>query len=207
MAMDNNPSTRPDANTLPVRVTQEGLKSIMPFATAAHLENFCEPLNATLNKYGINTPPRAAAFLAQIAHESGELRYTQEIADGKAYEDRLDLGNTEPGDGPRFKGRGLIQITGRTNYAALSKYTGVDFIAKPELLEGAIYATESAGWFWAVLRQLNRYADMGDMVISKYPSGKVVTGFTTITLRINGGFNGEAQREEYYTRAKKLFGI
>jgi len=173
-------------------ITKENLKHIMPYANAMALNQFCEPLNATLLKYDMLSPLRAAAFLAQIAHESGQLKYTQEIASGKAYEGRKDLGNTQPGDGVKFKGRGLIQITGRANYAAISKDLGVNFIDKPELLEGPLYAAESAGWFWK-LKGLNALAD--------------IPNFEVITRRINGGLNGYAERLEYYKKAKEVVGI
>lgn len=173
-------------------LTKDDLKRIMPLASAQALDRFCEPINSTLTKYLINTPSRVAAFLAQLAHESGQLRYTKELATGDAYEGRKDLGNTQPGDGRKFKGRGLIQITGRHNYEMLSMVLGVDFIAHPELLEGAVYATESAGWFWQT-KGLNEIADQGD--------------FRLITKRINGGFNGLAERELFHERAKKVVNI
>ena len=87
-------------------------------------------------------------FIAQIGHESGQLKYSEEIASGKAYEGRKDLGNTQQGDGVKFKGRGLIQITGRFNYIQLSKDLGEDFIKNPELLSTPKYAVQSACWFW-----------------------------------------------------------
>lgn len=172
-----------------MNLTKDDLKTIMPLASAGSLDRFCEPINSTLTKYLINTPARIAAFLAQIAHESGQLIYTRELASGLAYEGRKDLGNTQPGDGKKFKGRGLIQITGRHNYEILSMVLGIDFIANPELLEGAVYATESAGWFWQT-KGLNEIADRGD--------------FRLITKRINGGYNGLPEREEFYERAKKI---
>src|SRR6478736_7421705 len=102
-----------------MNLTKDDLKRIMPLASASALDRFCEPINSTLPKYLINTPTRIAAFLAQIAHESGQFRYVKELASGEAYEGRKDLGNTQPGDGKKFKGRGLIQITGRNNYELL----------------------------------------------------------------------------------------
>lgn len=173
-------------------ISKEQLHSIMPHATAENLEKFTQPLNETMEKYQINTPQRISCFLAQLAHESGCLKYVRELADGKAYEGRKDLGNSESGDGVKFKGRGLIQITGKINYAALSKEFGQDFLQHPELLEGPVWATMSAGWFWST-RKLNEFADM--------------MAFERITKRINGGLNGYADRLKYLELAKKTFNI
>ena len=115
-------------------ITGAQLQSIMPFAKA-RIPSFVAPLNAAMYEFHINSPLRQAAFIAQIAHESGELRYVKEIASGAAYEGRKDLGNTQPGDGMKFKGRGLIQITGRNNYHECGKALGVDLITNPVLLE------------------------------------------------------------------------
>lgn len=161
----------------------------MPYgAQARRIAQFVTPLNDAMFEYHIDTPTRQAAFLAQLAHESGEFRYIREIADGSAYEGRRDLGNTQPGDGTRFRGRGLIQLTGRANYAKLSKAWGIDLIAKPELLETPAYAARSAAWFWSV-NGLNAIADSGN--------------FTLLTRRINGGLNGYAERCRYWEAAKK----
>ena len=166
------------------------LQSIMPHAKS-RVQDFLEPLNAAMREFHINTPVRQAAFLAQIAHESGELRYVKEIASGAAYEGRKDLGNTQPGDGMRYKGRGLIQITGRNNYAECGKAMGVDLITNPELLETNDLACRSAAWFWAS-RGLNDLADKGD--------------FKRITKRINGGYNGLKERQAYYAKAMLFLG-
>src|SRR5690606_7014441 len=107
-----------------------------------------------------------------LAQESGELRYKEELASGSAYEGRSDLGNTHTGDGKRFKGRGDIQITGRDNYQRYSDYTGEDFINHPERLASEPWATDSAGWFWSVYRNLNPIADAGD--------------FLTTQIKVNG---------------------
>ena len=167
------------------------LLKIMPHAKS-RVQDFLEPLNAAMREFHINTPVRQAAFLAQIAHESGELRYVKEIASGAAYEGRKDLGNTQPGDGMRYKGRGLIQITGRNNYAECGKAMGVDLITNPELLETNDLACRSAAWFWAS-RGLNDLADKGD--------------FKRITKRINGGYNGLKERQAYHARAKMALGV
>ena len=171
-------------------VSLDELSRIMPHA-GARAAIYHEPLNAAMDEYGISENAlRAAAFLAQIAHESGSLRYVRELASGEAYEGRKDLGNTEPGDGPRFRGRGLIQVTGRANYAACAAALGVDLLTDPVLLESPALAARSAGWFWGS-RRLNELADKGD--------------FLLITKRINGGLNGWVDRKNYYERALGAF--
>jgi putative chitinase len=135
------------------------------------IDRFLDPINKTLEEFEINTPQRIRMFLAQIGHESGQLRYRKELASGEAYEGRKDLGNTKPGDGVRYKGRGLIQITGRYNYGLASLALGLPLLEKPELLEEDLNACRSAGWFW-YKSNLNALADMGK--------------FETITRRING---------------------
>ena len=129
-------------------ITNEDLKAMLPLSSEANRQKYIEWLNYFMSKYDIDTDKRIAAFIAQIGHESGQLRYVEEIASGAAYEGRKDLGNTQKGDGKRFKGRGLIQITGRFNYEKLSKDLGEDFISNPELLSTPKYAVQSACWFW-----------------------------------------------------------
>ena len=153
-------------------------------------------LNEYMEAYEVNTPGRQAMFIAQIAHESGELRYTREIwgptAAQKRYEGRKDLGNIHPGDGKRFMGRGLIQVTGRTNYAKCSlALTGTPntFLDTPDLLSTPMYAVQSACWFWAD-KGLNSLADAGN--------------FLAVTKKINGGTNGLAGRQQYWETAKRV---
>lgn len=172
-------------------ITGTQLQSIMPFAKA-RIPSFVAPLNGAMHEFHINSPIRQAAFIAQIAHESGELRYVEEIASGSAYEGRKDLGNTQPGDGMKYKGRGLIQITGRNNYLECGKALGVDLVTQPELLETNDLACRSAAWFWAS-HGLNDLADKGD--------------FERITKRINGGLNGYQERLAYHARAKMALGV
>ena len=139
-----------------------------------------------MQEAGITTKPRQAMFLAQLAHESGGLRYMEEIASGAAYEGRRDLGNTQPGDGRRFKGRGPIQLTGRSNYAAASRALGIDLVNNPTRAADPDVGFRTAAWYWNT-RNLNKYADSGD--------------FKELTRRINGGYNGLADRQKYYARA------
>ena len=112
------------------------LKSAMPQATERNVTRFLPELVQTLEHYGITGMLRTAHFLAQVAHESGQLAYTEELASGAAYEGRSDLGNVEPGDGVRFKGRGLLQITGRSNYRAYSRACGQDLLSGSTPLTG-----------------------------------------------------------------------
>jgi putative chitinase len=173
----------------------------MPYCTAANATTFAPLLSDTMVEFAVDlNAARQAAFLAQVAHESAELRYREEIASGDAYEGRRDLGNTQPGDGPRFKGRGLIQITGRTNYAACSLALYGDdtlLLNEPELLEEPQAAADSAGWFWSS-HGLNAFADVGD--------------FETISVRINGrnratGMpNGYDQRVAYWRAFQSVLG-
>ena len=177
---------------LPQGLTQGKLWIVMTDADAVRIERFFQPILATLVRRAINTPLRTTHFLAQIGHESGCLRYTKELADGSAYEGRVDLGNVQPGDGPRFKGRGLIQLTGRLNYRAYGKACGRNFEADddPNLVsDDRNLAVDVAGWFWSS-QKLNDWADRDDL--------------REITRRINGGFNGLAQRAAFLARANWL---
>ena len=168
-------------------ITAEQLHQILPHAKS-RVDMFLQPLNDAMDEFGIDTPQRQAAFLAQIAHESGELRYVRELASGKAYEGRSGLGNVVAGDGVRFKGRGLIQITGRANYASCGSALELDLLATPELLETPENACRSAAWYWKA-HGLNELADAGN--------------FHKITLRINGGLNGYEDRLKYWELAKE----
>lgn len=170
-------------------VSKAQLGWVFKEANPSLLDRFLDPLNSTLEEFEINTPARIRMFLAQIGHESGQLRYRKELASGEAYEGRKDLGNTSPGDGVRYKGRGLIQITGKSNYALASLALGLPLIEKPELLEEDLNACRSAGWFW-YKSNCNALADMGL--------------FEKVTRRINGGLNGYADRFKLYQRALEI---
>jgi putative chitinase len=144
-----------------------------------------------MERFDIDTSMRCAHFLAQIGHESGRLMYVRELASGKAYEGRKDLGNTERGDGVKYKGRGLIQITGKANYQAVSDYLGVDFVKVPQFLEKPEHAAMSAAWFWHT-RNLNDLADQ-DLL-------------TRVTKKVNGGRNGLEDRRAILEIAKQVLG-
>lgn len=171
-----------------IKLTADDLAKI--YATTVTQPNiYIDWLNIYMPKYGITTPSRVTAFLAQIGHESARLYHTEERASGQAYEHRKSLGNNKPGDGVRYKGRGLIQITGKYNYTKLSEATGIDFLNNPTWLTEPEYAVMSACWFWQV-NGLNELADKGN--------------FKLITKRINGGYNGLEDREMLYDKAKRV---
>lgn len=169
-------------------LTASQIRRILPLA-GTRADEFCAPLNAAMAEFSINTPARQAAFIAQVGHESGQFRYVRELASGAAYEGRADLGNVVSGDGTRYKGRGLIQVTGRANYKACGIALGLDLIAHPELLEQPANACRSASWFWKT-HGLNELADAGDQI--------------KITRRINGGTNGLAERLAFFETAEKV---
>lgn len=149
-------------------------------------------VRAACIEFQITQPKRLPAFLSQVGHESGGFRYTREIwgptKAQKRYEGRADLGNTEPGDGSKFRGRGLIQVTGRYGYEKASKALGVDLIKNPELLEEPAMAAKSAAWWWSA-HGCNELADAGD--------------YTRLTKRINGGTNGLDDRLARWDMAKE----
>lgn len=173
-------------------ITEQQLLQILPNA-GRNAGVFVPALNTAMNRYGIVGTARAAAFIAQVGHESGQLRWVREIwgptAQQAGYEGRADLGNTVKGDGSTYRGRGLIQITGRANYAACGEALGLDLLNQPTLLEQPQNAAMSAAWFWST-RGLNTLADQGELV--------------KITRRINGGINGLEDRLQLWERAKKV---
>lgn len=172
-----------------MNVTIEQLCKIMPLATAANRRAYVGPLNAAMVEFEINTEKRVEAFLAQIAWESGQLRYSHELASGEAYEGRADLGNTSPGDGKKYKGRGPIEITGKANYILCMMALGIDCVEHPELLEDPVNGCRASAWFWKS-HGLNELADVGN--------------FEKITRVINGGLNGEKQRLALWEITKEV---
>lgn len=173
-------------------ITEQQLLQILPNA-GRQAGVFVPVLNTAMVRFQIAGTKRVAAFIAQVGHESGQLRWVREIwgptAQQAGYEGRADLGNTVAGDGSKYRGRGLIQITGRDNYAACGEALGLDLLSKPELLELPQHAAMSAAWFWST-KGLNTLADKGD--------------FVKITRRINGGLNGQADRQALYDKALKV---
>lgn len=175
-------------------ITKELFLKVCPNAKGI-ADGVIKDFNELSVAYNIDTPKRIAAFIAQCAHESAQFRYTEEIASGAAYEGRKDLGNTQKGDGKRFKGRGYIQITGRNNYIDMGvriKRQPNFFIDNPALLSKSPYAMQSAMVFWYD-HNLNHYAD--------------IQYFETMTKRINGGLNGFKDRIRYYNILCKEYGL
>jgi len=185
-------------------------------ATGAHkqtAERFIPYLADTCKEFSINTPVRQLSFLAQIGHESGGLFYTEELDSGWAYEGRHDLGNTHPEDGIRYKGRGLIQITGRNNYQWLSNSFKVDFVNSPEKLGGKNasacspeqieFATRSAGWFWKN-NELNAVADRINLS-EPIDEGANLEIYRLLTRKINGGYNGLNDRISKFQAGLQFF--
>lgn len=170
-------------------ITIAQVSKIMPRHNANRLELYLPFIQTAMHEFEINTPNRAAAFLAQLAHESGEFLYMEELADGSAYEGRKDLGNINPGDGRKFKGRGPIQLTGRANYREFGKLLGLDLENYPELASKPEVGFRIAACFWKK-RGLNQLADEED--------------FHTLTRKLNGGLNGIEKRLKYYKVAMEV---
>lgn len=175
-------------------LTTSQLQQVMRNLSDAKAEEFLPALNDAMQRYEINNELRAAAFVAQLAHESGEFKWMEEIwgptAAQRGYEGRRDLGNTQPGDGQRFKGRGPIQITGRANYRKYGSLLGIDLESDPDQAATPDVGFLIAGLYWAS-NHLNELADAEQ--------------FVAITKRINGGTNGLTDRQMYYARAKEAF--
>lgn len=179
-------------------ITPQQLLQILPNA-GPKAGVFAPVLNTAMMARDIVTPARQAAFIAQIGHESGQFLYVRELGSDK-YLAKYDtgplaarLGNTPEadGDGQKYRGRGLIQITGRANYKACGEALGLDLLSNPELLELPQHAAASAAWFWKS-RALNTLADRGDI--------------EGITRKINGGLNGLAERVALWNKARKVLG-
>lgn len=170
-------------------LTDDELRQIMPNCPAQKRADYLPYIQRAMQEFDITSYLRETAFLAQLAHESAELRYMEEIASGAAYEGRANLGNTQPGDGKRFKGRGPIQLTGRANYKRYGDLLGLDLINNPTTAATKEVGFRIAGQFWK-LNGLNELADQQE--------------FKAITKRINGGYNGLEDRIKYYERAKKV---
>jgi putative chitinase len=184
-------------------LTDDQLRAIMPALPATRRGELLPFLQAAMTEFGIDRPAREAAFVAQLAHESGQFRFMEEIwgptAAQRRYEPQSDLaarlGNTEAGDGRRFKGRGPIQITGRDNYRRFGGLLGVDLVSQPERAAVPDLAFRIAALFWTK-KGLNELADRA-----------TPEAFREMTRRINGGFNGLADRQRFYAAARAALGV
>ncbi len=184
-------------------LTAEQLQSIMPRLSDKRNSEFLPFLTGAMAEFAIDAPARAAAFLAQLAHESGQFRFMEEIWGPTDAQRRYepvtklsqDLGNTNAGDGKRFKGRGPIQLTGRANYQRFGDLLSVDLLADPPRAANPDVAFRVAGLFWSK-KGLNELADVA-----------TADAFKQITRRINGGTNGLADRQAFYAVARKVLGV
>lgn len=190
-----------------MKITESQLFRAVPETNWARAKEFVAVFNEWADRFGVNTPKRVVHFLAQVFHESGALRYTEELASGAAYDTGAKaqaLGNTpeKDGDGQRYKGRGFIQITGRANYAAYEKSGFCDgkVTEHPESLAQSPGHTKASLWFWWS-RKLNDMADADDGGTAGLEVVK------RITKRVNGGLNGLSSRLFFYRRFKKEFGL
>lgn len=203
-APSNRPLARPSpapqpAPALARELTAAELGRIMPALAADRRAMWAEVLNRAMAEFDIGTARRQAAFLAQVAQETAQLRYLQEPWGPNAQQLRYEppsslaatLGNVEAGDGERYRGRGLLWITGRANYQRFGAAVGVDLVAQPELAATPEVAARTGAWFWQS-RGLNELADDDDLA--------------TITRRINGGLHGFEERSKLYQRAKDVLG-
>ena len=176
--------------------------------SAVLITSLAEWMNKICPTYEIDTPQEYAHFLAQACHETDHFKTLREYASGKAYEGRADLGNKQPGDGVKYKGRGIFQTTGRSNYLQLGIIKGHRdlFINKPELLEQPEYAVWSACEYWKT-RGLNDVANHADTDILKKKYKKKIIEVSPvefISITINGGYIGMDDRKKYYSIAKTV---
>lgn len=175
-------------------VTKEQILAIMPNAKD-RVDKYLFWLNHYAEQYHINTKLRWAHFLAQIAHESGEMKYTHELGRTSyflKYETGKlgkTLGNTHKGDGARYKGRGFIQLTGRANYTKFSADSKIDVVNRPDEVENPQLCVMVSMWYWDT-HGCNEASDDDDIV--------------KVTKKVNGGINGLKSRQVYYSRAKKV---
>ena len=165
------------------------LRYVCPNLSAEEAQRIAAGLGVGFSRFGITTPKRAAAAVAQMAHESANFRTSTEYASGVAYEGRRDLGNVKRGDGPRFRGRGRIMITGRANYGTVGEAFDVDLLRHPERLAQSPLSELGSCWWWFT-HGCNPLADSGD--------------FEALTRRINGGLNGFADRQALHRRARRV---
>ena len=180
-------------------ITQKQLLDAVPGLYKARLDEFVASFNMFHAYFGLNTRDRIIHYLAQVFHESGSLRYVEELSSGAQYEGRKDIGNTQKGDGKRFKGRGFIQLTGRKNYQDFynDEWCSDNIVAYPNLVSNFPLNQMVSMWFWD-RNNLNDLADLdngtnGEDIVKK------------ITRKVNGGYNGLDERVKFYQKFKKIF--
>jgi putative chitinase len=178
-------SSKPDA-----LITKKQLSRIWDVSETTISDRIINDLNACLVRFQINTSVRIRHFISQISHESGGGKWMKELASGDDYEGRIDIGNTQPGDGRKYKGAGFIQLTGRANYSDFSKYMndpkvmdGVDYVALN-------YPATSAGYWWYNNR-MNALCDRNPLI-------------EEVTRKVNGGLRGIEDRKVYYNRCLEV---
>jgi putative chitinase len=170
-------------------ITREMIKAIAPNSKNEIIDPLVIYLNKYMPKYEVNNYLRICHFLAQAAHEAASFRTLEEYASGAAYEGRRDLGNTQRGDGVRYKGRGIFQLTGRANYRDIGKKLGYDLENNPTLAATPEISVLTALEYWKS-RNLNKWADEDNV--------------ERITRLINGGLNGFEDRKKYLARCKQV---
>jgi len=171
------------------RLGWRSIRYVCPHLSRDEARHIADALGPAFARYEITTRRRAAAAVAQLAHESAGFSTTTEFASGSAYEWRRDLGNTRAGDGRKFKGRGYLQITGRGNYGQVSRALKHNFLAFPHDLAKPQWAAQASCWWWHE-HGCNRLADRRD--------------FEGLTRRINGGLTGYPDRVRLYRRARRV---
>jgi putative chitinase len=184
------------------KITKPMLLRAVPSLYIKRADEFVASFNQWNIPFGIDNEKRIVHYLAQVFHESGALRYVEEIASGAQYEGRKDLGNTQQGDGVRFKGRGFIQLTGRTNYTKFNEFDlcTEDVVTHPEKVAEFPLNQIASMWFWQT-HGLNELADRDD-------GGKIGEDIVTrITKIINGGTNHLSERKYFYRCFKREFGL
>ena len=223
-AISKGNNSQTDSESQKTSLSEQQLQQIMPQASSANIDRYYQPLLSVTTSYNIDTPLRLAHFIAQIAHESGSLRYTEENLNysasalrsvfgkyfktddeanayarqpekiaNRVYANRMGNGDEASGEGWKYRGRGLIQLTGKENYSNFGKSVIQDLITNPDpLAKDPTTAVEGACWYWDN-RKLNQYADQDDIV--------------TITKKINGGLNGLEDRKAFLVRAKQVMGL
>lgn len=194
-AGDKGPVDAGKGGVAPRLITTDELRRIVTTLRPQRAEALIDPLNRAMAEFEITTRLRIAAFLAQLAHESGGFRWMEELASGNAYDISVNpkkarqLGNIHPGDGPRYKGRGPIQLTGRDNYRTAGRALGLDLEQNPTIASTPEVGFRIAGWYWKS-RRLNALADARD--------------FWNLTYRINTARLHYEDRKKYYDQALRV---